>query len=123
MKPLHTIDQREMEVLQQLWSHGPLKPAEIQKRLSFPIKNPALRWLLNDLVERGHLNRRKIGKAFIYSAAIERRSLLDAWGGKLRDIFFGGSALAMIGELIEVQRLTPQDLERLREIARKSGKK
>ena len=30
-----------------LWEHGPQKPAEIQARLSEPVKNAALRWQLN----------------------------------------------------------------------------
>jgi BlaI family penicillinase repressor len=112
------LDHRDMEILQQLWQHGPLKPGELQQRLSFPMKNPALRWLLNDLVARGQLTRKKVGKAFVYSAAVERRSLLEAWGGKLRDILFGGSALAMIGELIDVQKLSPEDIDYLKTIAR-----
>ena len=95
------------------------------------MKNPALRWLLNDLVARGQLHRKKEGKAFLYSAAVERRPLLAALGQKLRTILFGGSALAMIGELIEIQKLSPEDIDYLKKIARerdehkkrKSGRK
>ena len=93
------FDERDWEILQVLWKEGPLKPGEIQGHLSFQMKNPALRWLLNDLVQRGQLHRRKEGKAFFYAAAVQRRSLLKALGQKLRDLLFGGSALAMIGEL------------------------
>ncbi len=125
MTNVRDLEQRKMEVLHLLWLHGPLKPGEIQERLSFSIKNPALRWLLNELVAQRQLKRKKIGKAFVYSAAIERRSLLETWGGRLRDILFGGSALAMIGELIEVQKLTPEDIDYLEKIARerKASKK
>jgi BlaI family penicillinase repressor len=113
------LDERDLEILQVLWKEGPLKPSGLQKRLSFQMKNPALRWLLNDLVERGQLYRRKEGKAFFYGAKIGRKPLLEALGKKLRDLLFGGSALAMIGELAEVQKLSPDDLDYLRKIARK----
>src|ERR1700678_2313976 len=72
------FDERDLEILQVLWKEGPLEPSDLQKQLSFQMKNPALRWLLNDLVERGQLHRRKEGKAFFYGAAIERRPLLEA---------------------------------------------
>ena len=112
-------DERDLEILQVLWKEGPLKPGDLQKRLSFPMKNPALRWLLNDLVKRGQLRRRKEGKAFLYDAAVERKTLLAALGQKLRNLLFGGSALAMIGELAELQKLSPDDLDYLKKIARK----
>lgn len=115
------LDERDLEILQVLWEHGPLKPSDLQERLSFQIKNPALRWLLNDLVRRRQLHRRKEGKAFFYGAAVERRHLLQALGQKLRDLLFGGSALAMIGELAELQKLSPDDLDYLKKVARKRG--
>jgi BlaI family transcriptional regulator, penicillinase repressor len=115
------FDERDLEILQVLWKDGPLKPSDLQKQLSFQMKNPALRWLLNDLVERGQLHRRKEGKAFFYGAAVERRPLLRALGQKLRDLLFGGSAMAMIGELAELQKLSPDDLDHLKKIARKRG--
>lgn len=116
-----SLDERDLEVLQLLWKDGPLKPGDLQKRLSFQMKNPALRWLLNDLVARGQLHRKKEGKAFLYSAAVERRPLLAALGQKLRTVLFGGSALAMIGELVEIQKLSPEDIDYLKKIARERG--
>lgn len=125
MMPDPKLEDRDLEILQLLWENGPLKPGDIQERLSFQMKNPALRWLLNDLVDRGQLFRRKEGKAFLYGAAVERRPLLEALGQKLRNLLFGGSALAMIGELAELQKLSADDLDHLKQIARKRahGKK
>ena len=116
-----TLDERELEILQVLWQHGRLKPGEIQQRLTFEVKNPALRWMLNDMVERGQLRRTKEGKAFFYNAAIARRPMLAAVGEKLRNVLFGGSALAMIGELMETQKLSPEDIDYLKKLAGKRG--
>lgn len=119
MKPLPPLDDRELEILQVLWQHGPQKPSDLEEKLSFRMKNAALRWLLNDLVARRQLQRSKQGKAFYYSAAIERQSLLEGLGRRLRDLLFGGSALAMIGELAESQKMSPEDLDFLKKVARK----
>ena len=114
------LDERELEILQLLWRHGPLKPAELQARVSFDVKNPALRWLLNDMLERGYVQRAKEGKAFRYRAAVARRPALAALGRKLRNVLFGGSTVAMIGELIQTQKLSAEDIDYLKEVVRKA---
>ena len=63
----------ELRVMQLLWDHGELKPAELQQRYPEPIKNPALRSYLAILVEKGHVNRRKVGKAYLYKAKTPRQ--------------------------------------------------
>ena len=50
----------EMRVMQLLWTHGELKPAELQSLYPEPIKNPALRSFLKILVEKGHVTRRSM---------------------------------------------------------------
>ncbi len=54
----------ELEVMKILWEHGDLKPAQIQDRYCRPIKNAALRFQLKVLLEKGHITRQKIGKAY-----------------------------------------------------------
>lgn len=120
MPPDSHLDERTLEILQLLWQHGPQKPAELQRRFSHRMKNPALRWLLNDLVARGKLRRQRQGKAFVYHAAVERRALLASLGRRLRDLLFGGSALAMIGELSDLEKVSAEDIAHLRRVARKT---
>ena len=45
-----------------------LKPSEIQKLYPTPIKNSALRSYLKILMDKGHVSRRKVGKAYEYQA-------------------------------------------------------
>ena len=58
----------ELEVMQVLWRHGPLKPGEIQRRFPRPIRNAALRSVLLVLLEKGHVTRDKEGRAYRYEA-------------------------------------------------------
>ena len=55
----------ELKVMRLLWEHGELKPAELQERFPEPIKNPALRSYLTTLLEKGHVTRRRVGKAYL----------------------------------------------------------
>ncbi len=63
----------EVAVMQILLRHGEQKPAEFQAKFTQPIKNPALRSYLRILVDKGHVSRRKVGKAFYYRAVTKRQ--------------------------------------------------
>jgi predicted transcriptional regulator len=113
------IDPNELEILQVLWEHGPLKPSEIQPKLSFEIKNSALRWQLNELVNHGHLQRVKVGKAFQYEARTPRENVFRGITRRLAEIFFRGSSAALLVQLIQSEDLSEQDMAELRRIAGK----
>ncbi len=107
----------EMEVMQILWEHGGLKPAEIQKLFPRPIKNAALRSYLTILVEKGHLTRRAKGKAFYYRAKTRRESTFRSMLGDLVDTFCGGSTEALLCELLAKEKLSRKELLELQRLA------
>src|SRR5688572_10823277 len=80
----------ELEVMQVLWQHGRLKPAEIEARFPRPIRNAALRSILLILLEKGHVVRRKVGKAFYYEAKTPSAGTLRSMARKLAEVFCGG---------------------------------
>ncbi len=84
----------ELKVMRLLWEHGELKPADLQARFPEPIKNPALRSYLTTLLEKGHVTRRRVGKAFYYKAATRSRSAFRTMLGELVDAYCGGSVQA-----------------------------
>ena len=63
----------ELEIMQVLWEFGSLKPAEIQANFPRTIRNAALRSALLVLMEKGHIERKKVGKAYYYSAITPSR--------------------------------------------------
>jgi len=115
--PRELLNADELEIMTALWERGPLKPAEIQEQLSSSMKNSALRWQLGELIKRGWLSRDLQGKAFVYSASKPRRSVFGLLTRRLKELLFGGSAMAMVGEMIEAGELTPEELRQLAEIA------
>lgn len=120
--PEDFINDGDLEILAALWEGGTLKPAEIQERLSFEIKNSALRWQLGELVEKGLIERRKEGKAFVYSAKKARRNVFGELAKSLSRTLFGGSAVAMVGELIDSGQLSNEDLKELSKRVKKAGR-
>lgn len=107
----------ELRVMQALWEHGELKPAEIRECYGEPIKDPALRSYLTILVEKGHVSRRKEGKVFLYSAKTPRKRALGAMLGEIVDSFFAGSTKQLLLSLVETERLSEADLSELRAAA------
>ena len=86
----------ELEVMQILWERGELKPAEIQGLFPRSIKNPALRSILGILVDKGHVARRKEGKAFFYKAKTRRQSVFRSMVREVADAFCQGSSEALL---------------------------
>ena len=115
------LDANELEIMSILWEHGPQKPAEIQEKLSHPVKNSALRWQLGELAERGQVVRSKKGKAFYYRAATPRKRAFQGLTRRLAGIFSGGSAVALIGQMIEAEELSDEDIRALTRIAKQGG--
>ncbi len=109
----------EMEVMRILWDHGEMKPAEIQKHFSRPIKNAALRSYLTILCEKGHVKRRLQGKAYFYSPKTRQASTFRSRLKDLINTFCGGSAEELLCHLIAAEKLSEKELLELRQTAKK----
>ncbi len=107
----------ELKVMRLLWEHGELKPADLQGLFPDPIKNPALRSYLTTLVEKGHVTRRRVGRAYHYKAATRPRSAFRTMLGELVDAYCGGSARALVMNIIRSERLGEAELLELKRLA------
>jgi predicted transcriptional regulator len=107
----------ELKVMRLLWEHGELKPPDLQEKFPEPIKNPALRSYLSTLVEKGHVERRRVGKAYFYRATTRPRPAFRTMLDELVDSFCGGSARTLVMDLIRSEKLTEADLIALKKLA------
>ena len=107
----------ELKVMRLLWEHGEVKPAELQEKFPEPIKNPALRSYLTTLVEKGHVTRRRVGKAYHYKAVTRSRSAFRTMLGELVETYCGGSVPALVMNLIQSEKLSEADLLELKRLA------
>ena len=111
------LNETELEVLRLLWDESPQKPSEIQSSFGWEIDNGTLRSALVAMVDAGLLRRRKQGKAFVYSPRVRRETLLHRMVGRIAEVFADGSTGKLLMELVSREKLSPEEIASLREIA------
>jgi len=114
---MSSLTENELEVMNILWRHGELKPAEMQDHYPRPIQNAALRFQLKVLLEKKHITRRKVGKAYYYRAATLRDGVLRKMIRRLSEVFSQGSTMGLIAELIQQEKLSPEEIRKLQKLA------
>ena len=107
----------ESEMMRILWDYGEQKPSEIQDKHPRRIKNAALRFQLKILLEKGHIARRKIGKAYYYKAVTQRRGAFKKMVQRVAEIYCQGSTAGLIAELIRSEKLSEEEIRELRQLA------
>ncbi len=107
----------ELKVMRLLWERGEMKPAELQAHFPEEIKNPALRSYLTTLFEKGHITRRRVGKAYYYKPATRARSAFRSTLSELVDAYCGGSVRALVMNIIKLEQLSEGELIALKKLA------
>jgi len=114
---------REAELMEVLWDHGPSTVAEVKERVPDELAYTTVLTILRTLETKGYVTHDAEGKAHRYSALIERdaarRSALQAMAGK----FFKGSTAVLLTHLVADEKLKPADVRRLRTLLAQRGKK
>ena len=109
--------QGELEIMRILWKHGELKPAEIHSQFPRKITNPSLRSYLAILLEKGHVVRRRVGKAYYYRAKTRRESTFRTMLRDLTRICCDGSVENLLCQLIRTEKLSDADLLALKRLS------
>lgn len=109
--------QGELEIMRILWKHGELKPAEIHSHFPRKITNPSLRSYLAILLEKGHVVRQRVGKAYYYRAKTRRESTFRTMLRELTRVCCDGSVETLLCNLIRAQKLSEADLLELKRIS------
>ena len=75
--------------------------------------------LLRRLEEKGYLKHHVQGKAFIYVAAAKQEDVIRRTIGDLVERLFGGNPVPLMQHLAQHSGITDEDIERLKELAKK----
>ncbi len=103
----------ELEIMNVLWDIGAATVQSVQQRVTGGLAYTTVQTMLNVLVRKGRAKRTLTGRAYRYRATITREK---AMGQTLKDVvqrIFGGSAEALVMNLVETKQLTPETLRRL----------
>lgn len=121
MKQLPQISESEWEVMKILWDESPLSSIEIAKRLR--LHPQTTRTFISRLVQKKAIQFLKKGRAYLYEPSIKESDCKTMVSQKFLERVFGGSLQPMLTHLVEQDALTDDEMDALRKILRKKGRK
>ncbi len=100
----------EQKIMQVLWQQGPSSVKEIAAMLSqdSPVAYTTVQTLCRILLDKGHVQAEKQGKAFIYQATTVQQEARSQALFSLLKKFFGGSPDLLAQHLLKEQAVSPQ---------------
>jgi len=117
----------ELEVLQVIWDGGPSTVREVMTVLNRqrPRAYTSVMSLMTVMAEKGLLNQKPKGRAFLYSAKISRAKIQSRMVRDLLGRVFDGSASALVTHLLQQAKPDSEELDEIRKtitmFARKKG--
>jgi BlaI family transcriptional regulator, penicillinase repressor len=116
----------ELEILKILWDTSPLPVRDVRARLAEqagrPLSHSSVITMLNIMVRKGYLRRRKEGKSLLFTPRVERQSVAGGILGDLLSRVFDGSPSAMVLNLIETADLDADEVAELRRLITRKAK-
>jgi len=105
----------ELEVLQIIWEHEPCTVREVMNFLKpqRPRAYTSVMSLMNVMAEKGFLNQKPKGRAFIYSAKVSRDKTQSSMLSDLLNRAFDGSANALVAHLLEEAEPNGDELDEI----------
>ena len=109
------LTQKEEEIMERMWDHGPMLVRELQAYYDEPRPHVnTLATLMKILEEKGFLGHKAItARCFQYFARISRE---EYRGGSLANVvnkFFGQSYLSAVSALVKSEKVSIEDLKEL----------
>ncbi|HKX26865.1 MAG TPA: BlaI/MecI/CopY family transcriptional regulator [Blastocatellia bacterium] len=112
--PSKTFTDKELEIMRVIWERGESTAREIQEALPGERHYNSVLTIIRVLERKGHLTHRAEGKTHVYRAKARPEKAQRRVLSHLIKQVFGGSALAMVLQLVETGDLTEDDLRELR---------
>jgi predicted transcriptional regulator len=119
------LSRRERQIMEIIYRRGQASAVEVHAELPDPPSRTAVRTLLRILEDKGHVQHRQEGLAFIYTPTRARRQAARSAFSRVLDTFFEGSlekaVAAHLGD--GVGHLSAEELDRIAELIRQARKK
>lgn len=115
---LSPLSEAQREIMEIIWESREATVSEVREKLleSRDIARNTVQTTMVRLEEKGWLKHRTIGRTFVYSANVPRKSSLGAKVAQMVDRMFSGSADELMTALMEYRGLSAEETERIREM-------
>ena len=115
------LTDREADVMQVLWEHGPSVVTEVKEQLHDELAYTTVLTILRTLEQKGYVKHEEEGRVHRYFAAVKedaaRKSALQHLTGKL----FKGSAELLFTHLVSDRKLSKDQVQRMRDLLAQSA--
>lgn len=111
-----SLTDREADVIQVLWDHGPSLVAEVRERLKDDLAYTTVLTVLRTLETKGYVNHDEEGRGHRYFASIKQQTAQKSALQHLTNKFFNGSAELLLTHLVSDQKLSPEQMTRMRKL-------
>ncbi|HEY6342213.1 MAG TPA: BlaI/MecI/CopY family transcriptional regulator [Bryobacteraceae bacterium] len=120
VQPRKGLSDLELRVMEILWRHAPATAEQVREALApgRVLKDSTVRTILKRLKEKGYVDYKLEGKAFVYSVLDKPRNLAVRAVRQILDRFCDGSLEQLLVGMVENEVV---DREELRRLARKLG--
>ena len=119
------VTDTELAVLRHLWRQGDATVREIAEDL-YPEGGASAQATVQKLLERlaakGCVERRRQGRAFLFSARVSRDDLAERRLWDIADTFYDGALTPLLSHLVEGGRLDADDVGQLRRWVARQGR-
>ena len=125
MKNLPQISEAEYEVMKIVWKHAPINANEITEKLlqSTSWSPKTIQTLIKRLVTKGVLTYEKQSRVIVYTPLVKESEYICQESNSFLNRYYDGDITAMLSAYIENDKLTEPEIETLRSLLSKRGKK
>lgn len=118
------LTQRELDIMGVLWELGEGTVTEVRDRVDPDLAYTSISSMIRTLELKGFVShRRGEGKTHVYFPVIAPEAAGESALGRVLDKIYGGSPIKLLAHLVQQKRLSPKELERMRDLLKKAPKK
>jgi predicted transcriptional regulator len=118
-----SLAEREAQLMELLWEHGPSTVVEAQALLSDELAYTTVLTTLRKLEAKGYVGHEEEGRAHRYHALVDRVAAQDGALKALVSKLFKGSSEALLMHLVAREKLSAKQVHRIEEQLRNASRK
>jgi len=110
------LTDREADVMQVLWDQGPCLVAEVRAQLPDQLAYTTVLTILRTLEAKGYVRHVEEGRGHRFSSKVQPQAARKSALKHLTDKLFKGSTELLFMHLVSDQKLSPEQIRRMREL-------
>jgi predicted transcriptional regulator len=123
-RSIEQLSRRERQIMNIVFREREVTVSQVRNGLPDPPSYSAVRALLRVLEDKGYLKHRQQGRAYLYFAAVSRKSARRVALRQMVQNFFGGSVESVVSSLVDesMADLSEEELDRLEKLIKEKRK-